>query len=109
MAKIGVIVSEKDDVKDGVNNCVNGHDDLGVNGVEKVEKSDEIKEKGETRDEKFDKNEVNEEEKESDKNKKEAEKEDGDECLAGVCLACSLNCHEGHDLVELYTKRSNYL
>lgn len=24
---------------------------------------------------------------------------------AGVCLACSLNCHEGHDLIELYTKR----
>lgn len=24
---------------------------------------------------------------------------------AGVCLACSFNCHEGHDLVELYTKR----
>lgn len=26
--------------------------------------------------------------------------------LAGVCLACSLHCHEGHDLYELYTKRS---
>ena len=25
--------------------------------------------------------------------------------FAGVCLACSLECHEGHDLVELYTKR----
>ncbi|KAG7305863.1 hypothetical protein JYU34_008405 [Plutella xylostella] len=25
---------------------------------------------------------------------------------AGVCLACSLNCHEGHELVELYTKRN---
>lgn len=24
---------------------------------------------------------------------------------AGVCLACSLDCHEGHDLIELYTKR----
>lgn len=24
---------------------------------------------------------------------------------AGVCLACSLHCHEGHDLYELYTKR----
>lgn len=24
---------------------------------------------------------------------------------AGVCLACCLNCHEGHDLIELYTKR----
>ena len=26
--------------------------------------------------------------------------------LAGICLACSLHCHEGHDLYELYTKRS---
>ncbi|CAD6207537.1 GSCOCG00010215001-RA-CDS [Cotesia congregata] len=26
--------------------------------------------------------------------------------LAGVCLACSFHCHEGHDLVELYTKRN---
>ncbi|CAF89530.1 unnamed protein product, partial [Tetraodon nigroviridis] len=24
----------------------------------------------------------------------------------GVCLACSYKCHEGHDLFELYTKRS---
>ncbi|XP_065320700.1 putative E3 ubiquitin-protein ligase UBR7 isoform X3 [Gordionus sp. m RMFG-2023] len=24
---------------------------------------------------------------------------------AGVCLACSLNCHANHNLVELYTKR----
>lgn len=24
---------------------------------------------------------------------------------AGVCLACSLTCHDGHDLYELYTKR----
>ena len=24
---------------------------------------------------------------------------------AGVCLACCLECHEGHDLYELYTKR----
>lgn len=24
---------------------------------------------------------------------------------AGLCLACSLNCHEGHELIELYTKR----
>ena len=24
---------------------------------------------------------------------------------AGMCLACSYHCHEGHDLVELYTKR----
>ena len=26
--------------------------------------------------------------------------------LAGVCLACSLSCHDGHELVELYTKRN---
>ncbi|CAH0559920.1 unnamed protein product [Brassicogethes aeneus] len=25
---------------------------------------------------------------------------------AGVCLACTYHCHEGHDLVELYTKRN---
>lgn len=25
---------------------------------------------------------------------------------SGVCLACSYKCHEGHDLFELYTKRS---
>ncbi|XP_060908841.1 putative E3 ubiquitin-protein ligase UBR7 isoform X1 [Labrus mixtus] len=25
---------------------------------------------------------------------------------AGVCLACSYKCHEGHDLYELYTKRN---
>ncbi|KAJ8399188.1 hypothetical protein AAFF_G00415670 [Aldrovandia affinis] len=25
---------------------------------------------------------------------------------AGVCLACSYQCHEGHDLFELYTKRN---
>ena len=25
---------------------------------------------------------------------------------AGVCLACSLECHNGHDLYELYTKRN---
>ncbi|XP_028031035.1 uncharacterized protein LOC114243662 [Bombyx mandarina] len=25
---------------------------------------------------------------------------------AGVCLACSIACHENHDLVELYTKRN---
>lgn len=25
---------------------------------------------------------------------------------AGVCLACSLHCHEGHQLYELYTKRA---
>lgn len=24
---------------------------------------------------------------------------------AGICLACSYKCHEGHDLFELYTKR----
>nr|XP_022333473.1 putative E3 ubiquitin-protein ligase UBR7 [Crassostrea virginica] len=28
------------------------------------------------------------------------------ENLAGVCLACSLECHEGHELFELYTKRN---
>ena len=26
--------------------------------------------------------------------------------LAGVCLACSLVCHDGHTLYELYTKRN---
>lgn len=25
---------------------------------------------------------------------------------AGICLACSYKCHEGHDLYELYTKRN---
>lgn len=25
---------------------------------------------------------------------------------AGVCLACSYKCHDGHELVELYTKRN---
>lgn len=25
---------------------------------------------------------------------------------AGVCLACSYNCHDSHELIELYTKRS---
>lgn len=31
-----------------------------------------------------------------------------DDCLkpGGVCLACSYYCHEGHELVELYTKRN---
>jgi hypothetical protein len=24
----------------------------------------------------------------------------------GICLGCSLNCHEKHELVELYTKRN---
>lgn len=24
---------------------------------------------------------------------------------AGICLACSYKCHEGHELFELYTKR----
>lgn len=24
----------------------------------------------------------------------------------GVCLACCFHCHEGHDLIELYTKRN---
>lgn len=27
------------------------------------------------------------------------------ESRAAVCLACSFHCHEGHELVELYTKR----
>lgn len=27
---------------------------------------------------------------------------------AGVCLACSYKCHEGHDLFELYTKRLTF-
>lgn len=26
--------------------------------------------------------------------------------VAGMCLACSLSCHDGHELVELYTKRN---
>ncbi|XP_055683187.1 putative E3 ubiquitin-protein ligase UBR7 [Lutzomyia longipalpis] len=30
---------------------------------------------------------------------------DASKC-AGVCLACSYHCHEGHELVELYTKRN---
>lgn len=30
--------------------------------------------------------------------------EQGD--CAGVCLACSYHCHEGHELIELYTKRN---
>lgn len=25
---------------------------------------------------------------------------------AGICYGCSINCHDGHDLVELYTKRN---
>ena len=25
---------------------------------------------------------------------------------AGVCLACTYHCHEGHEIVELYTKRN---
>jgi E3 ubiquitin-protein ligase UBR7 len=25
---------------------------------------------------------------------------------AGICLACSLECHTGHEMVELYTKRN---
>ena len=31
----------------------------------------------------------------------------GEDEAAGVCLACSLECHDGHELVELYTKRWN--
>lgn len=30
---------------------------------------------------------------------------ENEEC-AGVCLACSLECHDGHELFELYTKRN---
>ncbi|EEB12067.1 conserved hypothetical protein [Pediculus humanus corporis] len=26
--------------------------------------------------------------------------------LGGICLACSYRCHEGHELIELYTKRN---
>ena len=26
--------------------------------------------------------------------------------LAGICVSCSLNCHEDHDLVHLYFKRN---
>jgi len=26
--------------------------------------------------------------------------------LAGICLACSYHCHDGHELIELYTKRN---
>lgn len=29
-----------------------------------------------------------------------------EEKRTGVCLACSYHCHEGHDLIELYTKRN---
>lgn len=25
---------------------------------------------------------------------------------AGICLACANKCHDGHDIFELYTKRS---
>lgn len=28
------------------------------------------------------------------------------EARAGVCLACTYNCHQDHELVELYTKRA---
>ncbi|XP_055309588.1 putative E3 ubiquitin-protein ligase UBR7 [Sitodiplosis mosellana] len=34
------------------------------------------------------------------------ESKDKPEKRAGVCLACSYKCHDGHDLVELYTKRN---
>ncbi|GAV07473.1 hypothetical protein RvY_17302 [Ramazzottius varieornatus] len=26
--------------------------------------------------------------------------------MAGICLACTYNCHDGHEFVELYTKRN---
>ncbi|CAD5205700.1 unnamed protein product [Bursaphelenchus okinawaensis] len=32
------------------------------------------------------------------------QKESGE--LAGICFACSENCHEGHELAQLYTKRN---
>ncbi|CRK86281.1 CLUMA_CG000106, isoform A [Clunio marinus] len=32
-------------------------------------------------------------------------KEDSSKAI-GICLACSLNCHDKHELVELYTKRN---
>ncbi|CAH8472535.1 unnamed protein product [Heterobilharzia americana] len=31
---------------------------------------------------------------------------DIDEVKAGICFPCAIQCHAGHDLVELYTKRS---
>lgn len=34
------------------------------------------------------------------------EAKDDPEKGAGICLACSYHCHDGHDLVELYTKRN---
>ncbi|XP_031634882.1 putative E3 ubiquitin-protein ligase UBR7 [Contarinia nasturtii] len=34
------------------------------------------------------------------------ESKDKPEKRAGVCLACSYRCHDGHDLIELYTKRN---
>ena len=30
------------------------------------------------------------------------------ENVAGVCYACSLKCHQEHELIELYTKRYLY-
>ncbi|XP_066145467.1 putative E3 ubiquitin-protein ligase UBR7 isoform X1 [Euwallacea fornicatus] len=34
------------------------------------------------------------------------EAKENPEKAAGVCLACCYHCHEGHDLIELYTKRN---
>lgn len=34
------------------------------------------------------------------------EAKDDPEKAGGVCLACSYHCHDGHDLIELYTKRN---
>nr|CAG4647983.1 EOG090X07TK [Moina brachiata] len=31
---------------------------------------------------------------------------DDESQFAGICLACSYHCHDGHELVELYTKRN---
>lgn len=34
------------------------------------------------------------------------ESKDNPKKRAGVCLACTYKCHDGHDLIELYTKRN---
>ncbi|XP_050300198.1 putative E3 ubiquitin-protein ligase UBR7 [Anthonomus grandis grandis] len=34
------------------------------------------------------------------------EAKDDPDKAGGVCLACCYHCHEGHDLIELYTKRN---
>ncbi|OTF82682.1 hypothetical protein BLA29_001202 [Euroglyphus maynei] len=35
-----------------------------------------------------------------------SDSKDGQKYLAGICYACAENCHKGHDLFELYTKRN---